>query len=527
VQYTCERLDMNFDPHPREAHLKITHTKLIPRYARTDGRAKRFHLLSMAAAVLLVSLAPSNAFAGSATWAPSSGATVGDWNTASNWSPQTVPNGFSDVATFAHSFTTGVSISSSVVVNGITFASSMFPSAYTITTTSGGELQISGSIVNNSGLTQNFVIDESSTLSEKGILFQGSATAGSGTIFTTNGGTVGSPAGNVRFYQLATAASGTFINNGTIDLRAPGGFTAFLEGSSAGSATLIANAGATGGNGGRIILAGVSTGGTARVEVSGNGAFYGNGSFEVDAHNAPGVSVGSIEGNGNVFLGSNNLTVGSNNLSTTFSGVIQDGGFAGGTGGSLSKIGKGKLTLNFPSTYTGGTTINKGMLLVKNTSGSATGSGPVQVSGGTLEGTGIIAGAVTVGTGVGTTSKANLLAGNGATSPGTLTINNPATFQSDSTYKCVLNRSSGKASKLTAFGVTINNSAQFALTTVGTGTLTVGTVFRVIDNTSNLAISGRFRNLSNGLVLTSNDGTKFKVNYTGGTDNDLTLKVVP
>ena len=64
-------------------------------------------------------------------------------------------------------------------------------------------------------------------------------------------------------------------------------------------------------------------------------------------------------------------------------------------------------------------------------------------------------------------------------------------------------------------------------TVVGSGTLTVGTVFIVIDNTSNLPISGRFRNLSNGLVLTSNDGTKFKVNYTGGTGNDLTLKVVP
>ena len=58
-------------------------------------------------------------------------------------------------------------------------------------------------------------------------------------------------------------------------------------------------------------------------------------------------------------------------------------------------------------------------------------------------------------------------------------------------------------------------------------TLATGAVFRVIDNTSNLPISGRFRNLSNGLVLTSNDGTKFKVSYTGGTGNDLTLKVVP
>ena len=193
----------------------------------------------------------------------------------------------------------------------------------------------------------------------------------------------------------------------------------------------------------------------------------------------------------------------------------------------MSKIGNGKLTLSDASTYTGGTIINKGMLLVKNTMGSATGTGAVQVNAGTLEGVGRIAGAVTVGTGVGTTSKANLLAGNSNTNPGTLTISNSVTFQSDSTYKCVLNRSSGIASKLTAPGVTINNNAQFAFKDVGTAMLTVGTVFRVIDNTSNLAISGRFRNLANGLILTSPDGTKFKVSYTGGTGNDLTLRVVP
>jgi len=62
-------------------------------------------------------------------------------------------------------------------------------------------------------------------------------------------------------------------------------------------------------------------------------------------HNAPGVTIGSIEGTGNVVLGdfdyqSQHLTVGSNNLSTTFSGVIQDGGF----NGSFTKIGSGTLT---------------------------------------------------------------------------------------------------------------------------------------------------------------------------------------
>jgi len=59
------------------------------------------------------------------------------------------------------------------------------------------------------------------------------------------------------------------------------------------------------------------------------------------------------------FLGTENLTVGSNKLSTTFSGVIQDGGLNNVTGGSLTKIGKRKLTLTNANTYTGGTTIKK------------------------------------------------------------------------------------------------------------------------------------------------------------------------
>jgi len=61
---------------------------------------------------------------------------------------------------------------------------------------------------------------------------------------------------------------------------------------------------------------------------------FGNGNLDTSFHTrAASVMIGSIEGDGLVFLGSNNVSVGSNNASTNFSGVIQDGGGNGGTGG--------------------------------------------------------------------------------------------------------------------------------------------------------------------------------------------------
>ncbi len=63
---------------------------------------------------------------------------------------------------------------------------------------------------------------------------------------------------------------------------------------------------------------------------------------------------------------------------------------------ALTKNLAGTLALTNANTYAGGTTITDGTLLANNTSGSATGTGNVNVNAGTLGGTGSVSGLVTV-----------------------------------------------------------------------------------------------------------------------------------
>lgn len=112
--------------------------------------------------------------AGSATWSLNPVDT--NWNKAANWTPNTVPNGISDTATFDQSDLPSVVIPSltNITVNGIVFNPSA--SQFTITIPLPQFLIVTGvGITNNSGLTQNFMMTEGGGV----IRFTGSAAAGS------------------------------------------------------------------------------------------------------------------------------------------------------------------------------------------------------------------------------------------------------------------------------------------------------------------------------------------------------------
>jgi autotransporter-associated beta strand protein len=238
------------------------------------------------------------------------------------------------------------------------------------------------------------------------------------------------------------------------------------------------------------------------------------------------MTLGSLEGDGSVFLGSRALAIGSKNLSTTFSGVIQDGGSSGGTGGSVTKVGSGTLNLAGSSSYTGGTIVSAGALNLTNKTGSATGSGAVNVNTGTLGGKGIIDGVTTIGTG--SASGAFLAPALGTKKQATLTIQNALTFNSDATYTCTFKAKKNKArsDKLIAKGVTIKSGAIIALNGQTQGSLKRGVTLTLISNTSTDPISGSFSNLPEGGIVMVN-GSNFQASYRGGDGNDLTLTVVP
>ena len=532
--------------------------------------------------------------AGSATW--NVNPATSDWNTAANWTPQTVPNGLADVATFDLSNNAAVSLSASVQAS-LVFNSGA--SAYTITIPTTEVLTInSPGITNNSGILQEFLAD---TGSGAGALIHFNAgSAGNLTHFDILGGSI--PTSKVEFFSFSTAGSATIDLEGSSVRNTDGGIMNFNDFSSAASSNIIAHAGigAQGGistvsffdsstagsatitveggaarnaigaglffydtskagtstitvNGGQtagalhsvLSFVGSSTadhalitansgvdeggeidfennggnGGTAQIQLLGKGSLdiSGTGNF------SPSINIGSLSGNGGlVFLGAKALSVGSNSLDTVFSGILQDGGRGGGTGGTLTKVGDGALTLRGASTYTGLTTVSAGTLVAANKTGSATGTAAVNVNAGRIGGNGTIAGSLTLGTGAGSGSK---LVPRLVSKPTIVfTVGSSLTFNSDATYSDTFSSVQNTTDSVTANGVTING-ARATFKDRQPATLASGTVFTVINNTAATPIVGTFSNLADGATMTIGSNT-YQANYEGGDGNDLTLTVV-
>ena len=331
---------------------------------KTKSKTTAYIIHGIAAAVLVLTAQIS--LASSATWllSPQDSA----WENANNWTPGGPPNGPSDIATFAQS-SLSPSISTSVEVNSIVFTSDSAAFGFYIwgcnAVSCGGQLVISGTgVTNNSSVLQSF-----RTVNGGGIVFNNASTAASvhmsivnqggdpytpqdagytifndtssaaGASISNAGGVDTSGGGATSFNDRSTAGHATINNYGGFLPGGGGGRTFFNDSSTADSAILVANEGDYRGERAGIFFNGASTGGTAQVKVFGdrNPFLASTGYLDISGHQS-GLTIGSIEGSGNVRLGANNLRVGTNGLNTSFSGVIS------GTG-SLTKVGSGVLTL--------------------------------------------------------------------------------------------------------------------------------------------------------------------------------------
>ena len=464
-----------------------------------------------------------------------------NWGNPLNWSTGSVPDDL-DNALFDVSNIHDVEITSDFVtfIQDVIFEET--GDAFTLTVKDGALLD-GDEVINNSTVEQNFVAESNGEFSFTGDItgpvtfttepsnsatdFGGglqlsTASAGTATIHNLGASVAGGTGGVTLFFYFYTSAeNSTIVNDGATVTGATGGTCTFSTGSpTAGNATLIANGGSNGGGGGFFTFDNFSTGGTARVEL------FGNGYLDISPHGSQPMTIGSLEGDGIVYLGDNTLTVVGNGLDTTFSGTLLPGDPDGGPGsGGLAKSSSNTLTLTGANLYTGGTTVTAGTLVVSNTSGSATGTGAVFINAGTLAGGGTIAGPVTVGTGSG--GGAILAPAQGGNKPLTLAIQSSIMLNADATYTYTFKAKNNKSRTdlVVANGVTING-ATVNLSGQTQGSLQLGLTLTIINNRSAKPINGTFSNLPDGATVTIN-GNNFQASYEGGDGNDLTLTVVP
>jgi autotransporter-associated beta strand protein len=193
----------------------------------------------------------------------------------------------------------------------------------------------------------------------------------------------------------------------------------------------------------------------------------------------------------------------------------------------LSKTGSGTWTLKGDNTYTGGTTVAEGTLLINNTAGSGTGTGAVIVNGGTLGGTGTIgntSGLVSVnagatlapGVGIGTLAT-NSIAFSDATSRFNPEIELSPTLSADLLNVTGSLTLTGSTLDLSLLNASILQSPLTVLVVQNDGTDPIGGIFNTINVPTGYSASVNYAYA--GLDALNRVGT--------GNDIAVTLSMVP
>ncbi|MDR1281187.1 MAG: autotransporter-associated beta strand repeat-containing protein [Opitutaceae bacterium] len=314
-------------------------------------------------------------------------ATSSNWSTTANWSPNRTPGENDTIGTPLK--TGAVIVNTDVSVHGMDIGS--------------------GWTLRGTGETRTLTIGEGGLIK-----------SGSGTLLVRNDGS----GPNITFNVI------------TRFITVSGGTLSFGSGSNPLSSLNVSGETTVGSSGTLplYVLDAVMAGGLANDGVVGLNA-------GPDA-SATVLTVGGITGVGEIRVGaaastrSSTLIVSLAAGEKTFAGKIINGGT--GTVLTLEKDGAGTQILSGnTNTWSGGTTVRQGALLVANASGSGVGTGAVAVkNGGTFGGTGIVA--LATGNAVTIESGGALTGGDGTSATSVLTIANDVILESGSTLRLTL-----------------------------------------------------------------------------------------
>jgi autotransporter-associated beta strand protein len=244
------------------------------------------------------------------------------------------------------------------------------------------------------------------------------ASIGSGTLTISGGGTFGLPSnGNSLFIGNTVSVPANATGNITSGVLASGFSGIFFSGNSnsvlniGGSQGFSVSGTSSAQFDGFTGTINIQPGATLRYSANSSGNTYGslNPTFVINGTLRPrnagnAIALGTLSGSGGLDgpqssngSGDTLYVIGGNNSDSNFSGNISSNSAVADSAVILQKIGTGRLTLTGASTYTGGTTVSAGTLRVNNITGSATGTGDLEVfSAAMLSGKGIIASDATI-----------------------------------------------------------------------------------------------------------------------------------
>ena len=270
--------------------------------------------------------------------------------------------------------------SNAVSFSGIISGSGVLEQDGTGTLTLTGKNIYTGNTVVNNG-TETLAIGAGGSIADSAeVLLQG-----------TNS-TFDISAGGNQTIQKLVGNAGATVNLGSNTLtEGAGGSSAFagnITGTGgltvAGTSTVFTLSGANAYSGGTSISAGDSLALSGSGSIQNSSVAVASGAiFDISQISGGGTSINGLSGAGTVALGAKGLL---EDGSGSFSGVIQDSGIGGGSGGYLNKNGGAStLTLSGANTYTGRTLINGGTFALSGTGSIADSSSVVVQTGTTFD----------------------------------------------------------------------------------------------------------------------------------------------